>query len=113
MDSGRDPDPKHWIKVNEGTMVLILDVNSDKGAHVRSILLYLIWYRHLIKSRAVANREFFSLQAINDLSYNLEYKYRALYIYCLRDQFRIRIRVQSGSGLFLHLACLRFFVAMA
>ena len=37
-------------------LVLILDVNSEKGAQVRSNLCYLICLRHLMGSRAVKNR---------------------------------------------------------
>ena len=37
---------------------LIFDGNSEIGAHVRSILCYLICSRHLIRSRAVTNRNF-------------------------------------------------------
>ena len=42
------------------TMVFIWDGNSEIGAHFRSILCYLICLRHLIWSRAVTNRGFFS-----------------------------------------------------
>ena len=39
---------------NTGTsMVLILDGNLDKGAHVSNNLCYLTWLRHLIRPRAV------------------------------------------------------------
>ena len=38
--------------------VLELDVNSEIGAHVRSNPCYLICLRHLIRTRAVANRIF-------------------------------------------------------
>ena len=45
---------------NTGTsMVLILDGNLDKGAHVSNNLCYLTWLRHLIRPRAVTNRIFF------------------------------------------------------
>ena len=39
-------------------MVLIIDGNSEKGAHVRSNLSYLICLRHLNRPRAVTNRIF-------------------------------------------------------
>ena len=40
-------------------MVLILDGNSEIGAH-KANFLHFICIRHLIRSRAVANRNFFS-----------------------------------------------------
>jgi len=39
-------------------MVLILDGNSEIGAHVRSKPCYLICLRHLIRSKAVSKRIF-------------------------------------------------------
>ena len=48
-------------------VVLILDVNSEIGAHVRSNLCYLINIRHLIKSRAVTNWPFLSYHAPSSL----------------------------------------------
>ena len=44
-------------------IVLILDGNLEVGAHVMGILCYLICSRHLIRSRAVTNRFFFSEKA--------------------------------------------------
>ena len=41
-------------------MVLILDGNSEIGSHVRSNLCCLICLRHLIRSRTLTNRIFFS-----------------------------------------------------
>ena len=41
------------------TIVLILDGNSDTGAHVINNLCYFICLRHLIRSSAVTNRVFF------------------------------------------------------
>ena len=41
-----------------GHIELILDGNSEIGAHVRSILCYLIYLRHLIRSRKVTHRIF-------------------------------------------------------
>ena len=41
-----------WIK----DMVLILDGTSDTVTHVWSDLGYLIWLRHLIRSRVATNR---------------------------------------------------------
>ena len=40
------------------TVVLILDGNSENGAHVRNNLCYLICLRYLIRSRAVTNLVF-------------------------------------------------------
>ena len=63
-----------YLKWIEG-MVLILDGNSEIGAHVRSELYYLICLGHLIRSRAVTNllrTYLFSLmRAPNVLSYHL------------------------------------------
>ena len=42
-----------------GTYVLILDGNSEIGAHVRSNLCHLIWIRHLISSGVVLKGYFF------------------------------------------------------
>ena len=42
-------------------MLLILDGNSDIGAHVRSNLCYMIFVRHFIRSRAIINAIFFYL----------------------------------------------------
>ena len=48
-------------KISWGFMVLTLDGNSEMGAHVFSaISVILICLRHLITSRAVTNRIFFS-----------------------------------------------------
>ena len=44
------------------TMVLRLDGNSELDAHVRSKFWYLICLRHSIRTKAVTNRIFFSLQ---------------------------------------------------
>ena len=44
-------------------MALILESNSDIGAHISSNLCYLIWLRHSIKSMAVTNRMCFSENA--------------------------------------------------
>ena len=41
-------------------MVFIYDGNSEIGAQVRSNLCYLIYLRHLMRSRGVTNRFFFS-----------------------------------------------------
>ena len=46
--------------VENFVMVLILNFNSVIGAHVRSNLYHFICLRHLIRSRAVTNRIFFS-----------------------------------------------------
>ena len=43
-------------------MVLILDGDSEIGSHVISNIWYLICSRHLIRSRAVANRILFLLK---------------------------------------------------
>ena len=40
-------------------MVLILNGNSEMGAHVVSNLRYLIWLKHLIRSRVATNRILF------------------------------------------------------
>ena len=40
-------------------LLLILDGNSEIGAHVRSNLDYLIFLKHLFRSRAVTNLIFF------------------------------------------------------
>ena len=45
-------------------MVLILDGNSEKGAHVRSHLCYLICLMHLFRSITVINQMFFSEKPI-------------------------------------------------
>ena len=42
------------------SLVLILDGNTEIGAHVKSNLCYLISVRHFIRSRTVTNRIFFS-----------------------------------------------------
>ena len=41
-------------------MVLILDGNLEIGAHVGSNLCYLICFRHLIISRVITNRIFYT-----------------------------------------------------
>ena len=41
-------------------MLPMLGGNSEIGAHVRTNICYLICQRHLIRSRAVTNRIFFS-----------------------------------------------------
>ena len=41
-------------------MVLILDGNSERGAHIRSNICFFICLKHLIRSIAVANRFFFN-----------------------------------------------------
>ena len=53
------------------TMVLILDGNSEIGAQVRSNLCYLIWLRHLIRSRAVKNRIFFIRKYVFSCVHNM------------------------------------------
>ena len=59
-------------------MVLILDGNSEIGAHVGWNICYLIWLRHLIRSRAVRNRIFFlKKDQFPELSYHLIYKHHA------------------------------------
>ena len=65
-------------------MVLILDGNSEIGAHVRSNLCYLICLGHWIRSRVVINRDFFYeknpilfMHAQFILSYHLIYPYHA------------------------------------
>ena len=45
-------------------MVLICDGNSEIGAHVESNLCYLICLRHLIRSKAVTNRIYFSPETL-------------------------------------------------
>ena len=51
-----------FFKIELWIMVLILDVNSEKCAHARSILCYLISLRYLIRSWAATNRLFFFLK---------------------------------------------------
>ena len=50
------PGPVNQLK--DTTMVLIIDGNSEEGAHVRSKLCYSISLRYLIRSSAVKNRIF-------------------------------------------------------
>ena len=45
-------------------MILILDGNSLRGAHVRRNICYSTCTRHLITSRAVTNRVFFNVERI-------------------------------------------------
>ena len=45
---------------NGGTMLLILDGNSEIGTHVTSNLCYLACLKYLIRSRAATKRIFFS-----------------------------------------------------
>ena len=60
--SGREkcyPDKKFdfdRLTMTSATMVLILDGNSEIGAHVWSNFCYFICVRHSIKSRVVINR---------------------------------------------------------
>jgi len=51
--------PVFSINSTNVIMVLILDGNSEMGAHVRSNLLYVICIIHLIRARAVTNRILF------------------------------------------------------
>ena len=44
---------------NGGTMLLILDGNSEIGTHVTSNLCYLACLKYLIRSRAATKRIFF------------------------------------------------------
>ena len=50
-----------------GAVVLILDGNSEDGAHANSEIGNLICVRHLFRSKVV----FFSKGQISDLSYHL------------------------------------------
>ena len=58
-------------------MVLILNGNIEEGAHVRINICYLICLSHLIRSRAVISRVFFSefffycMRAQHVLSYHV------------------------------------------
>ena len=70
---GFDNDPYPWVFF----MVLILDGNSEIGAHIRRNICYLICLMHLIRSKAVTNqffppKRFFSLfRAQHVMSYHL------------------------------------------
>ena len=46
------------VLANGNIKVLIVDGNSDIGAHVRSYLCCMICLKHIIKSKAVTNRGF-------------------------------------------------------
>ena len=62
---------------NGGTMLLILDGNSEIGTHVTSNLCYLACLKYLIRSRAATKRNFFPkrhiffMRAQHVLSYQL------------------------------------------
>ena len=71
-------------------MVLVLHGNSEKGAHVRINLCYLIYRRYLIRSGAVTNRFFFGrkdlisfMRAQHVLSYKLTLEQCFLLSFCL------------------------------
>ena len=53
----------YMVKQTLYLMVLILDGKSEIGAHVRSILCYLICFRHLIRPKAVTIRSIFLLKS--------------------------------------------------
>ena len=68
---------------NVATMVLILDGNSEIGAHVRSNLCYLSCLKHLIRSRIDTNRIFspiffFTTSVRNLFWVTIWYKYHGL-----------------------------------
>ena len=66
---------KNRIIIRAQAIVLILDGNSEMGAHVRSSLGYLIFLIHLERPTAVTDRIFFfsirSMRAQHVLSYHL------------------------------------------
>ena len=47
-----------WKYLSNICMVLIIDGNSEIGAHIKSKLCYLICIRHLIRPRTVSYRNF-------------------------------------------------------
>ena len=74
-------------------MVLILVGNSEIGAHVLwSKLCYLICLRHLIRSRAIANRIFFLrkdfMRAHHVMSYHLSYVPLAWLMLIVKSNFK-------------------------